>query len=312
MARSTFKPFAVAMLAALASAVHADPPPAAPAAPAAKAEPATWARRATKDLPPNRQGGKNDQRDAGVSEAALFFIAPRTTGLTTRELPDVYWYISPKTTADPTYKEVTFKIVDDPSKKTLLRLVLKDVQPGFHRIELAREAKAAKFAGFEANDFDPAKAQAGGGGAAQLKREYRMSLSSSDPKLLAVAYIARVRGGTGQDPNDYAVQIRNELWYDAVGALAASVNGEPKRAEAPRKALGQMLSAEEVLRSAVADDAPEANRSKARAVEDDVLKRLSVPDPIDLQSAKDHWVPKSVPDPIDLNSFGEDEKPAGK
>jgi hypothetical protein len=249
----------------------------------------------------------NEQRGPGTSEAALFFIAPKTTGLTTRELPDVYWYISPKAAADPIYKEVTFKIVDDRSKKTMLRLSLKDVQPGFHRIDLAREAKAAKFTGLQANDFDPA---AGPNGAApQLNHEYRMSLSSSDPKLLAIAYIARVQGGAGQDPNDYAVQIRNELWYDAVDSLAASVNGDPRKVEAPRKTFGQMLSAEEVLRSEIGDNAPEADKAKARAVEDDVLKKLSVPDPIDLQSAKDNWVPKSVPDPIDLNSFGEDEKP---
>jgi hypothetical protein len=59
-----------------------------------------------------------------------------------------------------------------------------------------------------------------------------------------------------------------------------------------------LLQAEDVLRSDVSDTANDEVKAKARAEEEKVIGKLSVPDPIDLKS--DKWEPKSVPDPIDL------------
>jgi len=76
-----------------------------------------WVRKATKDLPKNRTGGNPAQKGIAGTDASLFFVAPKTTGLTAREWPDVYWYISHPS------KRVTFTLLRaDQRNKTLLRL----------------------------------------------------------------------------------------------------------------------------------------------------------------------------------------------
>jgi hypothetical protein len=179
-----------------------------------------------------------------------------------------------------------------------MRLELKDVQPGFHKIDLAREAKAHNLKPLEANDF-VAGDQNGGGGEAPFKALYRMALKGEDPKLLATAYIARVKAPPGVTQGDYGLQIRNELWFDAVQSLAEQLS-TPAAAKkpAPRKQFSQLLLAEDVLRSDVSETAAEDVKRAARAEEDKVIGKLSVPDPIDIRS--DQWELKSVPDPIDL------------
>ena len=276
----------------------ADPPKPTDKADSTKVTP--WARKATKDLPKNRTGGALTDKSQGGTDASLFFIAPRSTGLTTRDFPDIYWYVSAPT------KNVTFTLLRaDQKNKTLLRLTLKDVQSGFHKIDLAKEAKAHNLKPLEGNDWTAGTENAG---QPQFKALYRMALKGDDPKLLATAYIARVKappgaaagGAGGADANDYSLQIKNELWFDAVQSLADQLaTPESAKKPAPREQFSQMLQAEDVLKSEIADTAPESQKSKARAEEEKVIGKLSVPDPIDLQS--DKWEPKSVPDPIDLN-----------
>jgi hypothetical protein len=270
----------------------ADPPQPAAKPDATKVIP--WARKATKDLPKNRTGGALTDKGPGGTDASLFFIAPRSTGLTTRDFPDIYWYVSAPT------RNVTFTLLRaDQKNKTLLRLALKDVQAGFHKIDLAKEAKAHNLKPLEGNDWTAGAADSNG--QPQLKALYRMALKGDDPKLLATAYIARVKAPPGgADANDYSLQIKNELWFDAVQSLADQLaTPENAKKSAPREQFTQMLQAEDVLKSDIADTAPESQKSKARAEEEKVIGKLSVPDPIDLQS--DKWELKSVPDPIDLN-----------
>lgn len=250
-----------------------------------------WARKATKDLPANRIGGSFTDKAAGGSDASLFFIAPKSTGLTTAELPEVYWYIS-----EPA-KQVTFTLVSNERKKTEMRLVLKDVQAGFHRISLGDQAKGQDFKGLASNEWTPGENAA----ALELKALYRMAIKCEEPKLLATAYIARVKAPPGAAAGGYVLQIRNELWYDAVDSLAKDLGAEAKTL-APRKQFTELLQAEEVLRSEVAGTATDAQKRKARGEEERVFSKLSVPDPIDLLS--DKWEFKfgaqSVPDPLDL------------
>src|SRR5215218_987379 len=152
--------FALAGLMLAGSAVIAADPP------AAKDEAVIpWTRKATKDMTLNRKQGPNEQKSVGTSDAAVYFIAPKTTGFTTKALPDVYWYINTPA------KSVTFTLVS-PKKKTELRLELKDVQPGLHRIDLEREAKKQNFQALETNDWAPADNAT----APALKAEYRMAL----------------------------------------------------------------------------------------------------------------------------------------
>ena len=288
----TFRPirFAcipVAMLLVASAIVVADPPAGKPDT----AQVVPWSRKATKDLPRNRTGGSLTDKGIGDTDASLFFVAPKSTGLTTAELPTVYWYISEAS------KQVTFTLVRDQGKKTELRLILKDVQPGFHTLDLAAAATAQDFKALESNDWTPATNAA----APQLKALYRMAIKSEEPKLLATAYIARVQAPPGQTQGDYTLQIKNELWYDAVQSLASQLSSDAKN-PAPRRQFTELLQAEEVLRSDVADTATEEQKKKARREEETVFQKLSVPDPIDLKS--DKWEAKlgaqSVPDPIDL------------
>jgi hypothetical protein len=274
----------IAVTALLAStALLADPPKPTPG------QVVPWTRKATKDLPKNRTGGAITDKGPGGSEASLFFIAPKSTGLTTQELPDIYWYISAPS------KVVTFTLLRaDQRNKTVIRLELKDVQPGFHKIDLAREAKAHNLKPLETNDWTPAD----NAGAPQFKALYRMALKGEDPKLLATAYIARVKAPPGAAAGDYALQIKNELWFDAVQSLADQLGTEAAAKSPPRQQFSQLLQAEDVLRSDVSDTANDEVKAKARAEEEKVIGKLSVPDPIDLKS--DKWEPKSVPDPIDL------------
>jgi hypothetical protein len=268
----------------------ADPPKPAGADGQSKVIP--WSRKATKDLPRNRTGGALTDKGLGGTDASLFFIAPRTTGLTTRDFPDIYWYVSAPT------KNITFTLLRaDQKNKTILRLALKDVQAGFHKIDLAKEAKAHNIKPLEGNDW----AAGAENGQPQFKALYRMALKGDDPKLLATAYIARVKAPPGAEASDdYALQIKNELWYDAVGSLAEQLaTPETAKRSAPREQFSQMLQAEDVLKSEIASNAPESVQAKARAEEEKVIGKLAVPDPIDLQS--DKWEQKSVPDPIDLN-----------
>lgn len=248
--------------------------------------PVAWTRKATKDLPKNRTGGMNTTKAAGVSDAALFFIAPKTTGLTTRELPVVYWYISAPA------KDVTFTLVRFDTKKTQFKLQLGDVQPGFHKLDLGAQAKRHKLTPLEGNDWAPA-----GEGAPALSVLYRMTLSSPDLKIAATAFIARVKAPAGGSPDDAGIAIQNELWFDAVSSLANDLGAKGGNAS-PRKQFEQMLAVEEVLRSDVSDSAPAQEKKSARAVEEKVFNQLSVPDPIDIQS--DEWKPYSVPDPTDI------------
>jgi hypothetical protein len=281
--------------------------------PAAGGETATetvpWARKATKGLEETRVGGKLSDKGIIKTEAALFFIAPKTTGFTTREFPEVYWYISQPS------KRVEFTLLK--GNKTELVLILKNVQPGFHKLDLAREAKARGFKGLDLNNVDPGAAAASGA-APQITAAYRMVLTSADPELVAAAYVARVPAAAGQNPSDYSFQIRNELWFDAVDSLASRLSTDEVKRPAVRKQFSQLLEAEEVLRSTVGATASEENKRKARAEEDKVMQRLSVPDPIDLQS--DRWDaetsdggdPFSVPDPIDLQGKKATEKDGPK
>src|SRR3954471_10669626 len=243
---TNWKTFVVGLAGVLASSVlFAEPPK--PAPDAKDGEVVPWTRKATKDLPKNRTGGNPAQKGFGGTDAALFFIAPKTTGLTTRDLPDVYWYISHPS------KRITFTLLRaDQRNKTEMRLELKDVQPGFHKIDLAREDKAHNLKPLEANDF--VAGGEGGGGEAQLKALYRMALKGEDPKLLATAYIARVKAPPGVTQGDYGLQIRNELWFDAVQSLAEQLStpAEAKK-PAPRKQFSHLLLAEDVLRSDVSD-----------------------------------------------------------
>jgi hypothetical protein len=250
-----------------------------------------WTRKATKDLPANRIGGSFTDKAAGGTDASLFFIAPKSTGLTTAELPEVYWYISQPA------KQVVFTLVSNERKKTEMRLVLKDVQAGFHRISLEDQAKGHDFKRLVSNEWTPAEDAA----APELKALYRMAIKCEEPKLLATAYIARVKSPPGAAAGNYVLQIRNELWYDAVDSLAKDLGAEAKSL-APRKQFTELLQAEEVLRSQVAETANEDQKKKARVEEERVFSKLSVPDPIDLKS--DKWEFKfgaqAVPDPIDV------------
>jgi hypothetical protein len=257
-----------------------------------KDEVVPWVRKATKDLPRNRTGGSPTDKSAGGTDASLFFVAPRSTGLTTAELPVVYWYISEAS------KQVTFTLVKDEGKKTEIRLVVKDVGAGFHQIDLAALAKEHDgFKPLVSNDWTPADA-----GGPRFKALYRMAIKSEEPKLLATAYIARVQAPAGQASGDYGLQIKNELWYDAVQSLAGQLSGEAAKVGGARKQFAQLLQAEEVLRSEVADGATEDQKKNARKEEEHVFQKLSVPDPIDLKSDKwePHFGAQSVPDPIDL------------
>jgi hypothetical protein len=276
----------IALTALLTSTVTlADPPK-----PTGTPQVVPWARKVTKDLPKNRTGGAITDKGPGGSEASLFFIAPKSTGLTTQELPDIYWYISAPS------KVVTFTLLRaDQRNKTVIRLELKDVQSGFHKIDLAREAKAHNLKPLETNDWTPSADNAN---APQFKALYRMALKGEDPKLLATAYIARVKAPPGAAAGDYALQIKNELWFDAVQSLADQLGAEAAAKSPPRQQFSQLLQAEDVLRSDVSDTANDEVKAKARAEEEKVIGKLSVPDPIDLKS--DKWEPKSVPDPIDL------------
>ena len=87
---------------------------------------------------------------------------------------------------------------------------------------------------------------------------------------------------------------------DAVDTLSDQLNTDPAKKPAPRKQFSQLLLAEDVLKNNIGDQASEDDKRKARAEEELVIGKLSVPDPIDIKS--DTWTPKSVPDPIDIRS----------
>lgn len=247
---------------------------------------ATWSRKATKDLPKNRTGGINNTKAAGTVDAALFFIAPKTTGLTTRELPVVYWYLS-----NPA-KDVTFALIRFDTRKTQFKLQLQDVQPGFHKLDLAAEAKRHNLTPLEGNDWSPS-----GDAAPAINALYRMTLKSDDLKIAATAFIARVKAPAGGSPDDAGFAIQNELWYDAVSSLANEL-GAKSASPAPRKQFEQMLAVEEVLRSEVSTSASDEQKKASRAEEEKVFSQLSVPDPIDIKS--DEWKPLAVKDPVEI------------
>ena len=49
-----------------------------------------WTRKATKDMTPNRKQGPNEQKSIGTSDAAIYFIAPKTTVNPATTLPLQY------------------------------------------------------------------------------------------------------------------------------------------------------------------------------------------------------------------------------
>ena len=53
-------------------------------------------------------------------------------------------------------------------------------------------------------------------------------------------YIARVKAPPGADANDYSLQIKNELWFDAVQSLADQLAApETAKKPAPREQFSQ-------------------------------------------------------------------------
>ncbi len=233
-----------------------------------------WKRKVTENLGGKRSGGANIQKSSGVSDACLFFVAPKTTGLTAQELPSVIWYISQPA------KQVVFTLVRFDTKKTVLRLELSDVKPGFHKIDLAAESKTHKIEPLAVNTWSPDAAAE-----PRIDALYRMGLASKDLELAAVSYIARVKAPQGVSAGkiDFGLAVKNELWFDAVQTLCTDLRGDPNA----NKQLKSLLASEEVLRTQVAESAPQVEKDKAQAEEKKVFEKLSVPDPVDLQS--DTW-----------------------
>ena len=161
-------------------------------------------------------GGRVGGGTRGTERAmfVLSVLAPDHTGLTISEQPSLYWFISRGT---PSLVEVT--VVDPRAAKPLLEVRLPPpVAPGVHRIRLSdhniRLERGVAYRWYVAvvPDADRRARDFLTGGAierAEIPEELRARLTKAGP---------------GELPALYA---EAGLWYDAIAALSALIEGAP-------------------------------------------------------------------------------------
>lgn len=159
-------------------------------------------------------------RGPGDKLPSLSVLAPNHTGLTVREQPELYWYISKASTSP-----VEITLSDTEAIDPLLEVVIEPpISAGIHRIRLADHDVRLKpgvpyewFVTLLADSEDPSQEVVSGSAIERVvlsgarKQEVEMALKKAAPKAGA-----------------WRVYASSGIWYDALAALSALIEKAPK------------------------------------------------------------------------------------
>jgi len=170
--------------------------------------------------PVGRVGGGT--RGAGTEMPILAALVPEHTGLTFKEQPSLYWYLS-----KPTDYLVEFTLIDEQSIQPLLeKRIAPPVQAGVHCVRLADNdaglSKGKQYKWFVALVLDPEHRSKDiiAGGAIEL-----IDLPKAFSTKLAQAEKEEI-------PNIYA---EAGIWYDALSAISELIDAAPNDSVLRRK-----------------------------------------------------------------------------
>ncbi|MDR4498986.1 MAG: DUF928 domain-containing protein [Candidatus Scalindua sp.] len=158
-------------------------------------------------------GGGSRGTEAGLSPLSV--IAPDHVGLTVREQPSLYWYLS-----KPVSSRIEFTLIDNIAIQPLLELELgTHIKPGMHRISLADYgiylSTGKQYQWFVALVADPehrSKDVIAGG-----VIEYIEPPESLTTRL--------AQAGKAKSPHIYA---ESGIWYDAFSSMSDLVSNAPE------------------------------------------------------------------------------------
>lgn len=169
--------------------------------------------------PPRR--GAPDGRVSGASRTpgegavTLLVLAPDHTGLTVREQPDLYWYLSGSTS----YPIVLTLSGDEDTKPLLEILIDSPPQPGIQRIRLA-DYNVRLEPGIEYQWFV----------AVVVDREKRSKDILAGGLIERVELSPELRATLVQSPKQLAPEIYAAagIWYEAISGVSELVDASPK------------------------------------------------------------------------------------
>jgi len=176
--------------------------------------------------PASRVGGAT--RGASDARPLLAVIAPDHTGLTLREQPDLWWYVS-----QPLAARLEITVINDDAVQPLVELTAQSVgSPGLQRIRLAEQGVKLKpnveYRWFVGLVVDP------------KQRSSDIIASGTIQYLTAAPGALGERLKTARAEERYRVLAEGGVWYDAIDALIEQMRARPGDA-ALRKHLGELL-----------------------------------------------------------------------
>ena len=183
--------------------------------------------------PVGRIGGGSRRPD--IDLPTLYVLAPDHTGLTTKEQPTLYWFVS-----GPAATWVRITVLDEESVDPLLETGLEAVRVGgIHKLPLADHGVALQpnieYQWFVSLVADPAKRSKDVVSGGTIRRvepsaELRNALSDADTNREGFVY------------------AENGIWYDAIEALSRQIERSPGDASlrAQRAALLEQVELMEV------------------------------------------------------------------
>jgi hypothetical protein len=165
--------------------------------------------------PGGRVGGA--ARGTGREEFILSVLAPDHTGLTTREQPSLYWFIS-----RPSSSPVELTVVDPDAADPLLELQLKPpIKAGVHRLNLADHNVRLK-PGVAYQWYVSVVPDSG--------RRSKDILSGGSVERIDAPDDVKARVTGAAPPQLAAIYAEAGLWYDAVATLQDLLDASPKDA----------------------------------------------------------------------------------
>ena len=221
----------------------AAPPAAADAKPADGAAAAPAKRGLLKYTPPKTAGGgaridgDGGSRGPDVKLPGICVLAPKEAAVTTNEQPSLYWYQAgpmPEKVLKTARVEIT--VLDPKNPKPLVKVASalagqKDAGAGIHRLALGKQKVSLQpgvtYKWTVALIPDPANRSQDVITSAAIQR--------IEPSKELTAALSTAAPG-----DKAAVYAQNGVWYDAVEAISAEIDKDPKNTDA-RKMRGELL-----------------------------------------------------------------------
>ncbi len=150
----------------------------------------------------------------------LFVLSPQDLGLTTLEMPALFWYVS-----DPTDAAVKITLSDDADVDPILRLTPAGIRAaGIQRLDLA--AHGVRLEREVQYQFAVAIR-----GARDAEAPARQAFASAVIKRVRPAESLRERLGKADRAAQPGILAGERIWYDALMSISDLIDADPKNAD---------------------------------------------------------------------------------